>query len=108
MKRTGRLYIDVSYDDAVTDIESLASGLDILLETAYSSPEILDDYGNPSIDSFYVLGAESSLAGIMNSITDSLPREMVVDSSDNDHKSGELYVDNPSLGEKYLITVKSV
>ena len=46
------LTIDVEYDPDVTDPESLASAMDILLETALSTPGILDEYGNPVVGGF--------------------------------------------------------
>ena len=52
MKTT--LTIDVEYDPEITDDESLASGLDRLMETALSTPDILDDYGNPRIGPFSI------------------------------------------------------
>ena len=53
MKST--LKLDVAYDPAVTDDESLASALDTLMETALSTPGILDEYGNPRIGRFFIL-----------------------------------------------------
>jgi len=48
------LTIDVEYDPNITDAESVASALDTLMETALSTPDILDEYGNPRIGDFYV------------------------------------------------------
>jgi hypothetical protein len=62
MKRTCTLTIEVEYDDEITDPESLASAADILLETAVSTPGILDDYGNPKFESFYPQANESGFA----------------------------------------------
>ena len=53
MKST--LTIDVEYDPAVTDADSMASALDTLMETALSTPGILDEYGNPRIGEFGIL-----------------------------------------------------
>lgn len=50
-----RLYVDVTYDPRITDGESVANALDQLMETALSTPDILDEYGNPDIGAFYVL-----------------------------------------------------
>ena len=50
---TCRLYLDVQYDPEITDPDSLAVAFDRLLETALSTPEILDDYGNPSAREFF-------------------------------------------------------
>ena len=52
MKST--LTIDFEYDPDITDDESLATGLDRLMETALSTPDILDDYGNPRIGQFFI------------------------------------------------------
>jgi len=49
-----RLYVAVRFDDGATDIESLATAMDILMKTALSTPGILDDYGNPAIGKFFV------------------------------------------------------
>lgn len=47
----GTLTVDVCFSDS-TDLESLAGALDILMETALSSPGILEEYGDPSIGEF--------------------------------------------------------
>jgi len=52
------LTIEIDYDPAVTDPESLASAADRLLETALSTPNILDEYGNPRFGEFFVYSAE--------------------------------------------------
>jgi len=52
---TARLTLDVTYDPQVTDAESIAAAADQLLESALSTPGILDDYGNPTFEAFYVL-----------------------------------------------------
>ncbi|MCE9554678.1 MAG: hypothetical protein K8T91_15080 [Planctomycetes bacterium] len=48
------LTVEVTYDSAVTDAESIANAADRLLETALSTPGILEEYGSPTFDSFYV------------------------------------------------------
>ncbi len=53
MKST--LKLDVEYDPAVTDDESLASALDTLMETALSTRGILEEYGNPQIGKLCIL-----------------------------------------------------
>jgi hypothetical protein len=45
--KTGVICVPVEYDENVTDLESLSSALDILLETALSTDGILDEYGDP-------------------------------------------------------------
>ena len=52
MKST--LIIDVEYDPDITDDESLAVALGRLMETALSTPGILDEYGNPRVGEFFV------------------------------------------------------
>lgn len=47
-----RFTVEVEYDPGITEPESLASALDTLMETATSTPGILEDYGNPSIGEF--------------------------------------------------------
>ena len=48
------LEIEVRFDSTQTDAESIASALDQLLETAMSTPGILEDYGSVIADAFYV------------------------------------------------------
>ena len=50
-----RLIIDVQYDPAATDAEAVAAAMDRLLETALSTPGVLDEYGNPWLGDFYVV-----------------------------------------------------
>ena len=49
------LTLDIDYDPDLTDPEGLACAMDRLLETALSTPGILDDYDNPHIGKFFVL-----------------------------------------------------
>jgi hypothetical protein len=53
-KHIVKLILSVTYDSKVTDSESIASAMDTLLETAASTPGILDEYGDPEIGQFYV------------------------------------------------------
>ena len=55
---TCRLYLDVQYDPEITEPDSLAVAFDRLLETALSTPGILDDYGNPQTGEFLPFAAE--------------------------------------------------
>jgi hypothetical protein len=55
---TCTLTIQVQYDPQVTDPEALASAADVLLETALSTPGILDEYGEPQFGEFFVHGVE--------------------------------------------------
>jgi hypothetical protein len=48
------LTVDVEYDDQITDPESIASAADRLLETALSTPGIMEEYGDPRFEEFYV------------------------------------------------------
>lgn len=44
--------LEVTYDAQVTDPEGLCNAFDKLLETAMSTPGILDEYGNPKVGEF--------------------------------------------------------
>ena len=48
------LTVEIEYDPAMTDPEGLASAMDRLLETALSTPGIMEDYGVPTIGEFFV------------------------------------------------------
>jgi hypothetical protein len=43
--KTTKLTVEVEYDPRFTDPESLACAMDRLLETALSTPGIMEDYG---------------------------------------------------------------
>ncbi len=58
MKST--LTIDVEYNPDITDDESLASALDRLMETALSTPGILDEYGNPQVGRFFIAAPQAN------------------------------------------------
>jgi len=47
-----RLYVDVEFDADITDADSVASALDILMETALSTQDILSEQGNPHVGGF--------------------------------------------------------
>jgi hypothetical protein len=49
LTRRVTLHLDVTYDPMVTDAASVAVAVDRLLETALSTPDILDEYGSPHI-----------------------------------------------------------
>jgi len=53
-RRVATLKVEVLYDPATTDAESAASALDTLVETALSTPGILDEYGVIDVGDFYV------------------------------------------------------
>lgn len=67
---TARLFVEVRYDAAVTDAESLAAALDMLMETALSTPELLDDYGNPNIGEFFATGKRPTRHVSLIEVTD--------------------------------------
>jgi len=52
--KTAKLFLYVEYDENTTDAESVARAMDILTETAMSTPGVLDEYGNPDIGEFLV------------------------------------------------------
>lgn len=43
--KKGFLKLPVTFDDQKTDLDSVSSALDTLMETALSTPGILDEYG---------------------------------------------------------------
>ena len=49
-----KLTLEIDYDPVVTDPEELANAMDRLLETALSSPGILQEYGHPKVGEFFV------------------------------------------------------
>jgi hypothetical protein len=51
---TRTLTIEVGFDPDVTDVDAVGVAVDNLLETAMSTPGILDEYGNPDIGQTYV------------------------------------------------------
>ena len=52
--RKATLTVEITYNDSVTDPESISNALDQLMETALSTPDILEEYGNPEIGPFLV------------------------------------------------------
>ncbi len=52
--KQAKLRLEVRYNPKRTDPESLATALDRLLETALSTPGIMDDYGNPTFGPCWV------------------------------------------------------
>ena len=48
------LTVEVRYHPRCTDPEGLAVAMDRLLETALSTPGIMEEYGNPTFDDFFV------------------------------------------------------
>lgn len=54
--------VEVAFDPEVTDPESSATALDRLMETALSTPDILDEYGSPDVGEFFVLNEPKEVA----------------------------------------------
>lgn len=64
------LYVEIEYDESITDDESVANALDHLMDNARSTPGILDEYGNPDVGAFFVLdGSLKSLAAKVDIIS---------------------------------------
>lgn len=57
---TAQLHVEVEFDPAITDADSLATAMDRLMETALSTPDIMSDYGNPAVKEFYAVGKQSA------------------------------------------------
>jgi hypothetical protein len=49
-----KLTIEIEYAPEMTDPEGLAYAMDRLLKTAVSTPNILDEYGNPMMGEFLI------------------------------------------------------
>ena len=49
-----KLSIEVEFDGEQTDAESVASAADTLLQTALSTPGVLDEVGNPQFGEFFI------------------------------------------------------
>ena len=58
--KSAKFTLEVEFDPEITDEDSVASALDTLMETALSTPDILDDCGNPKVGEFF---PESDLLG---------------------------------------------
>lgn len=56
------LTLEIEYDAKVTDPEALAYALDRLLETALSTPGVLEEYGNPACGEFLVAESPTDTA----------------------------------------------
>ena len=67
---TAFLYVAVDYDPAVTNEESLASALDNLIQTALSTPDVLDAYGNPAVGEFQALTKQATKPVTVVTVTD--------------------------------------
>ena len=52
MKTT--LTVEIEYKPTMTDPEGLACAMDRLLETALSTPDIMEEYGDPTVGEFFV------------------------------------------------------
>lgn len=51
-KKTVQMTVQVTFDEYKTDSKSIASALDRLMETATSTPGVLDEYGAVSVGEF--------------------------------------------------------
>lgn len=60
------LFVAVEFDEKITDAESVASSLDQLMRTALSTPEILDEVGNPRVSECFALPDEELRAAKAN------------------------------------------
>jgi len=49
------LEVEIEFDETVTDAEAVASALDSLMETALSTPGILDEVGGPMVGNLQVV-----------------------------------------------------
>lgn len=58
--KTAILKFAVEYDDKVTDADAVATALDKLMETALSTPGILDEYGKVDVGEFLVVEEDAS------------------------------------------------
>ena len=54
------LTVEIQYDARLTDPEGLASAMDRLLETALSTPGIMQEYGDPKMGEFFVAPSASN------------------------------------------------
>ena len=52
--KTTTLTVEIEYNPRKTDPEGLACAMDRLLETALSTPGIMEEYGNPTVREFFV------------------------------------------------------
>jgi hypothetical protein len=55
MQRSCRVALTLTYDDEITHPDGLATAMDMLLETALSTPDILADYGPVGVSTFDIL-----------------------------------------------------
>ena len=54
------LTLDIEYDPELTHPDGLASAMDRLMETALSTPGIMEEYGDPRVGEFFVSAADGS------------------------------------------------
>jgi len=65
-----RLYLDIQFDQRITDVEALACAMDRLLERALSTPGILEEHGGIRVGTFRVVHGIAS-SSRMSAITSS-------------------------------------
>ena len=57
-KRSCTLTLHVTYDDKLTDEDTVAEALNQLLQTAVSTPGVLDHCGEPDVGELYIQGKD--------------------------------------------------
>ena len=65
MKITKKFVVEVQFDDSLADEEGIAVALDTLVETATSTPGILDDCGQVTVGEFFPAGYVNPLEGLV-------------------------------------------
>jgi hypothetical protein len=103
-----RLRLEVRYNPKRTDPESLATALDRLLETALSTPGIMDDYGNPTFGPCWVAepGDSASISSAAQSGSEShlvLPNQLSREALEGivANVQGLLYLDLDRSGREF-------
>jgi hypothetical protein len=56
-----RLYFDVQFNGHKTDPEGLASAMETLIETAMSTPGVMEEHGDPNVGECFVLDTKAAL-----------------------------------------------
>jgi hypothetical protein len=93
MART-TLTVDIKYDPELTDPEGLASAMDRLLETALSTPGIMEEYGDPKVGEFFVADTSPDSAAacsLASPETEFAPRWVLYDQDQDRLLTTEVY-----------------
>ncbi len=53
--KTATLQLTVRYDENITDADAVTNAANLLLSTALSTPDILQEYGNPTFSEFEIV-----------------------------------------------------